>query len=603
MSESVAIISKTNIDNAKATFIAKTINLSTNCEYLNKINGKKIFAVSYPNNTPLKGPRLYNDQDWTVLFAGDIIEYGSVPFADIIKNIANRNYSFFVRFNGIFSITAFHKQTKTIYGVSDRRSQKPFYYYHNNSMFCLSNVMSSFCRLPNIKIGFNEEWLWEFFYFNFPIGETTFLSGVKRVPPASVIKYCLFTNKIKIFEYAKLFVQKDKLLDGEEALEYAAEIFEKKIPKYYQGADDIACALTGGWDGRTMLAFAPEREKVTAYTYGSPGCSDLFSAAKIAKKIKQKHVQILLDESFLTNLPLKLFETVYLSSGLQNIARATLLHVYEQLTQFGKKFPLTVSGISLGTQFRGHAATPFLISDQMAHLYKHGKQDTRPSFWSALFDTNYELFINYIKTKLKNLQELFGDYQSSNHHLTYNLYAISTSYFCGELNISAPFTTVRVPSWDQDIIDLSYSVKQSTLTFSQFSDHARGDKEEMVLQAYLLSRFAPYLTKIPIRNVRPVSVFKKNHSYKALKFFTGGINKAFHPAKRASLENWSQWLNETHSSFIDQIIFSKDAEIRNYIKDSFIAEIKSKQNTYYIAKLMTAEIILKLINNRWQKFW
>ena len=84
---------------------------------------------------------------------------------------------------------------------------------------------------------FNIEWLWEYLFFNFPIGQTTFLEKVKRMPPACVLEIDVESGDFLFSEYVTKFRKKEHLLKGGEALEYAYNVFRDRI---YQ---DILLAL------------------------------------------------------------------------------------------------------------------------------------------------------------------------------------------------------------------------------------------------------------------------------------------------------------------------------------------------------------------------
>jgi hypothetical protein len=53
------------------------------------------------------------------------------------------------------------------------------------------------------------------------------------------------------------------------------------------------------------------------------------------------------------------------------------------------------------------------------------------------------------------------------------LYVTHPELFGGELKIAENFTTVRVPSWDAHILDLAFSIKESsTFLFGIYSTPA-----------------------------------------------------------------------------------------------------------------------------------
>jgi asparagine synthetase B (glutamine-hydrolysing) len=595
-------------NNINVDYLLNTINQLNLCNtHIIDINGNGVMGVSSLQNTPLKRDKYFEDNKWVVVFAGDIIDQEKVPFIDIIALLEQKKFNEFKKFNGIFSIIAYNKESTKLFIISDRLSLNPIFYLMDKEGFYFSTELSTFCRFDK-KFKFNERWLWEYLFFNFPITDATFLEEVKRMPAASILEYEMKSGKYSIFEYEKKFKKKEDLINGIEALELASKIFSNRVPKYFEGVNDIACALTGGWDGRTLLALAPDPNIVTAYTYGVPECEDLRGGRRTAKLANIKHKEIYFDDEFLENLPHYMLETVFLSSGLEKINRATLLYAYQKLTEQGTKYPLIISGISFDMQFRGHACSPFLVSFAVANLFKGGKREINKEQWSSVFKTDYSLFEEHILQKIEYLENNFGNLKSTAHHLSFILYEISSKYFCGEIKISNNYTTLRVPSWDSKIIDLSYSIKQSTLSFSEFSEHIRGGKEEVVLQSYLLNKLSPRFAKIPVQLERPDINFKGGTFYYIYRIYRFVMDKILmdilHPkTKNVPLEDWNNWLNKTHKDFIDNLIFSKDSEIGKYIKTEFLEKLQNDREIFYIGKLATIEIILRLKKNNWEKFW
>jgi len=434
-------------------------------------------AASFHENNPLKGNRYFEDKEWIAVLAGDLIRI-SVPWKMIMEILDSGKYEKLKNFNGYFSILALNREKGELFIVSDRRAQLQTFYLigerDKKIRICVSTELSTFCRLP-VEMTFNIEWLWEYLFFNYPIGQTTFLKNVKAMPPASILQVNIDSGRHWFSKYADRLRKKEHLLEGKESLDYAYDIFRNSIPKHFIGGETIACALTDGWDGRTNLSFCPNINGVVAYTYGTPGCSDLVEASKTVKALNIEHREILFDKTFEEKLPALIFDTVFLSSGMERITRATLLYAYSVLTEYGKSFPLVMSGISFDMQFRGHAHTPALISSGMAKIFSTGINDIDEGYWQKLMGAYYEPFRTHISKQIENLEKDYGKLSESAAHLSYMLYELSPKYFGSELAIAKHFTTLRVPAWDNDIIDLSYSIRNSTISFSQFlADYKRG---------------------------------------------------------------------------------------------------------------------------------
>jgi len=554
------------------------------------------FAVSFHKNAPLKGTKYFEDKEWIAVFAGDLIEK-SLIWKLILETLEYRNYKMLKNLNGYFSIAALNKRENKLFVISDRRSQLPVFYLIDNMNICISTELSTFCRLP-IEMSFNIEWLWEYLFFNFPVGQTTFLENVKRMPPASVLEIDIESGEYLFHEYATKFRKKEHLLEGKKTLEYAYDVFRNRMPKYFAGANDIACALTGGWDGRTNLSFCPNINSVVAYTYGVPGCHDLVEASKTAQALNIKHRKILFDKNFEKELPSLVFDAVYLSSGLERIRRSSLLYVYKHLTDCGKEFPLVISGISLDMQFRSHTDNPALISHDMARIFSTGEKDINENFWRERMGNYYEPFKRHILKQIDNLEKDYGKLSEQESHLSYRLYEVSPKYFAGELAIAKHFTTLRIPAWDNDIIDLSYSIRNSALSFSQFlAHHKRESMEGMILQAYLISKNGGALREIPVYGVPPKTFSKGKSIYHLARIKNLGPKKIVNTFLRRSyspLEDWNKWLGGILKDTIGQLIFTENSRIKNYITPEYMNLLQNRLSDPFTSKLVTAEIILRL---------
>ncbi|MEO8398574.1 MAG: hypothetical protein ABI550_02035, partial [Ignavibacteriaceae bacterium] len=479
-------------------------------------------------------------------------------------------------------------------------AQYHVYYYLGKDFAIISSELSSFCRLLGTT-EFNEKWLYEYIYFNFPLGKDTFLKNINILSHASILTYNIKSKKKNIKKYADVFQKREPLLNGSEALNYAKDIFADRIPIYFEGSEKIACAITGGWDGRTNVALSPDKTKITTYTYGGKNCADLVLARLASKDANVKHLEMFFDNNVINDLPAQMLETVYLTSGAQGILRSTLLKVYKKLSEF----PLVIVGNHYDGLFRGNVGGVSLVSKGVANVMKNGMNAIETESFKGVFNNNFEDFVDVIKSKFNYVESEFGDLQSTEAQINYGNYIMSSRYFGGEYKIAELFTTLRVPAWDSHLIDLAFSIEQSTLTFSEYKINKRGARETMLLQAYLISQFAPELLKTPIKLTNPNVVLKGNLDFKTYSYYRKIINKFKNSFYRnhKTLENWNSWLNVTHKNFVDNLIFSKNSLIQEYFTEKYLNNLKIERDYRIIGKLLTTEIILKLINNKWQRFW
>ncbi len=600
-----AIVSKGKIPENLDPVIS-SINLSGRFGVENLRNRHFAFGSASLKNSPLKGDRLYENKTWIIAFGGDVVDYRAVPHERIIDILESGDFSGFKKFNGYFSVTAFHKEQKKLHIVSDRTSQYPIYYYIHDDGAWISSEIATFCRLDH-NLKFNEAWMWEYLYFNFPVEDTSIIRGVKRMLPASILTYDLESGLYALDQYAGIFKEADSLIRGQDALDQGLEVFRERFPKYFEGADEIACALTNGWDARIVLALAPQKETVTAYTYGPPNCRDIIGARKTARLLGQKHIEIPLDSTFVDNLPNLAKETVYLTSGSEKVLRSSMMFVYGALTEQGTRFPLTMSGIAISGILRGHMMSPMIISNDMTPLMEGGSSYMNEATWSQAFNNTFPEFKEHIFGRLETLRGRFGDFRDTAFHLSYLVYCLSPKHFNGEIKMASNYTTVRVPGWDPALQALVFNSERSALSYSARQKHRREGRQEVVLQSYILSKLTPQFRKIPVQNTRPDIVLKGSAPYLAYRIFNGSKNRLLNlidPKRATALrDGWDRWVNHANADFFEGLIFSKDARVREYFQEPFLTDLKASRNLQNIGKLATLEIILRLVGNGWKRYW
>ena len=562
-----------------------------------------ILACNKFNNSPLI-QNVYSNDVWEIVVAGDLIDYNIIPYQLIIDAVEKKSFEKIKNLSGVFAIIVYNKILKEFYIFSDRIGFYPIYSYSVRSNFIISSELSLFCRLLT-DIKFNRNWLYQYMYYGFAVNEATFLEDVNRVPAASILIYNLISNKIQIIEYAEIFHKKKSLLKGIDAYEFSKNIFKERIIKYFGNGNEIACALTSGWDGRTNLALAPQNKNITAYTYGMIDCDDMTIANLVAKRTNTNHLKIPFNTEVADNIPNLMLETIFKSQGLERVLRAYLKHVYKILS----KFPLIISGVGYDALFRGHLGIASQYSPFVGNTFRTGKIDLGSNYFSKMFNCNSDGFNSEIKKCYLGLQNKFGDFQSTETHLLFATYVSGTRYFLGEWKIADSYSNFRAPAYDSKIIDLAYSIEGSTLSFSQLSKHKRLSRSEMILQSYIMNSISPEFANIPIDTIgftKPNIVLKGDYLFNAYKLYRRILNKSKHIStfsKSVAPEDWNNWLNVKHKKFIDDLIFSNDSYIKKYFNEDFLHSYEITRERSIIGKLLTLEIILRLIINGWQKFW
>ena len=548
---------------------------------------------------------VFEEFKYAAFFSGDIIGYKKIPWQEILNIIEKENYKQFLNYEGNFTIAVLDKINKIIYIVSDLRAQYPLHYLVKEKYFVFSTALSTFCRIVSPP-EFNQEWLYEVLYFNHPISETSFLKNVHRMLPASILKYDLNSYKLSIVEYGKLFERQDAQSKGMDAMCFGLRVFNERIPKYFRDDVKLAVGLTAGLDSRTVLSFAYNytRKNLITFTYGTESCYDIKEASKVATQLNLPHIKITFDRVFFEELPRLLYETVYSSNGLEKITRASLLFVYKNLTNKGTRFPLIVTGVSGDHLFRDHIRgtgnVPAMISEDMMRVFSKGDIKIDLPLYNDAFKENFNKFNEHISKVLISLERKYGKLNNAESYMKYLIYETTKNHFAGEAAVANNFSLFRTPYWDSEIIKLAFSMEYGTLNLSE-SLPGKDYYRERIFQVFLLSK-NPAFKKILLQDIPLEAYLSTNKSSlyfyrlinKGAKYLKNNITKT----NSIGCENWSFWLKTTLYNEISELL-NKNSSISNYLDSRFLENVRNIPNVHLISKVATAEIILRLIKNRW----
>ena len=555
-----------------------------------------------------KGSLLNNFENdrLVVCIYGEPIDTEKLTLENLELCISKSNYNLISEMKGCFTIGIFDKKYKTIYLISDKTSQQPIYFYHDEDGFVFSTELSTFCRLDR-SLKFNINWLYEMIFFNYPIGSTTFIQNVKRMPPACVLIYSYESNKTLLKRYSEPFKRRKTLIKGKEALEHSYYVFKKRVPKYFKNTEKVVIPLTGGFDSRTVLSILNQyiAENMETYTYGIQNCYDLIEASYLTKNINIKNNEIILNQEFLQKLPQLIYDTVLLSGGLEKICRSTLTYVYKILTDNGKNRKRIISGVSGDHLFRDHingsGNVPALISFDMMKLFQKGEFCIDKIFFKKVFGDKYKDFENHIREVIVDLNYRYGDLTKPESYLSFLVYETGPKYFAGESAIANQYATFVSPYWDSEIINLSYEVEYSTLGFSEKLKN-KDKYRECLMQAYIIERNNK-LKRVAIKGGLPIKAFTSDNKlvYNLYRFLRRGPKKVMSIIKKEPkilMENWELWLNNIIDNEIKRLL-SSSSLVNEYIDTGFIFKLQENQKIHWINKIATAEIIMKLINSKW----
>jgi asparagine synthase (glutamine-hydrolysing) len=158
----------------------------------------------------------------------------------------------------------------------------------------------------------------------------TLFAGMALLPAASCWTFSSGTLKGKrtYFDHAEW--EDQPRLDEADYAQRLSETFARIVPKYLRGDQRIGMSLTGGIDGRMIMACADvSAGEMPCYTFGGPyrECQDVLLARRVALSCRQPHEVITVGDDFIRQFTGLAAESIYLSDGAMDVTGSVELYV------------------------------------------------------------------------------------------------------------------------------------------------------------------------------------------------------------------------------------------------------------------------------------
>lgn len=198
--------------------------------------------------------------------------------------------------------------------------------------------------------------------------------GIALMPPASRLLFAAGTS-VRRDRYFDLsgWEQQERLPEAA-YYEQLEATFSRIVPKYFRGRQKVAMSLTGGLDGRMIMASSGRGPgTVPCYTFGGSyrDCTDVTYARRIARSCGQAHQVITVDGGFLPQFAQLAAASVYISDGAMDVTGAVELYVNREARRIA---PVRLTGnygseiLRSNVAFRAHPFDATLFDPQIRQL-------------------------------------------------------------------------------------------------------------------------------------------------------------------------------------------------------------------------------------------
>ncbi|RLA40063.1 MAG: hypothetical protein DRR42_26445, partial [Gammaproteobacteria bacterium] len=501
-------------------------------------------ATSYPAEAPSGHKRFYQDDNFVGMFAGDVVNAELLDWRDIGRNLGDdaKLPAVLRALKGSFVLVIHDLNKQVLWVATDAFGFQALYFHVKENALSISTSLGSILQASDSCNKWADSWIYQYLFFNYPVGEESLVENVQRVPAGTLGKFDVKTGRLSWTQYVEHVSSSQKIFTGQSAIEQAYTAFDSTVPGWFDTDGRVVFGLSGGLDSRAVLASLPKSilSRIETFTYGIPGSTEVTEACYIASELGLQHNEILLDDEFIQQLPRLMLDTVFLSDAQQVVNRSNLVYVYGALGEGGKPCSAIVTGVSGDHLFRDHISgwgnVPYLISADMASMFRNGRKRIDRKFYAGMFGARLEHFEAQIEDSLDTLTESYGEFTDPEAYYRYLMYVAGPNYFGGQAAIANSYSTFRTPYWDRVLIQLGMDVDLGTVGFSR--GLSKKDKyREAALQASVVAR-NPSFSNIPYLNL-PIDVFARGDQLRfQLHRVSRKIKSIVFNKKRILEENW-----------------------------------------------------------------
>ena len=279
-------------------------------------------------------------------------ELGQTAGSWLVHLYEEEGDQFFEKLNGVFSGLLVDKRRNRAFLFNDRYGLARIYFCETKDATYFASEAKALLRiLPELR-AFDEEGVAQFLNYGCTLEWRTLFRGVQLLPGGSLWSFesgnC---HKRKYFSPEMWESQPTLTAEAFEA-EFE-ETFKRILPRYFESSSKIGISLTGGLDGRMIMACLPHTaDEPVCYTFSGENGQTLddLLAARVAKACDLEHRLLRIGPDFFSDFASQVDRTVNTTDGCFGALGAHEIYLNAQARQLA---PVRLTGVFGGEILRG----------------------------------------------------------------------------------------------------------------------------------------------------------------------------------------------------------------------------------------------------------
>jgi asparagine synthase (glutamine-hydrolysing) len=272
---------------------------------------------------------LHNERELGPQFGVEAVDRAST----LAALYARDGEAFIARLEGEFCLAVLDDVRRRLIVATDPVGNYPLYWAQDSDGLVAASELGALLRARASTATLDIRAVADYLTIGSVFGDKTLASGVRMLPPGSMLTYGLANRSVSIATYSRLeSLFEPKVADHSAYLQDVEAAFAGAVARASTTTETLGLSLSGGLDSRGLLAMIPgEKSRVRTYTLGVQGCADQVIGEQLAAMSATQHRFFELDASYLRDfLPnmaamVSLTDGMYLSHGLTEMLAVRFL--------------------------------------------------------------------------------------------------------------------------------------------------------------------------------------------------------------------------------------------------------------------------------------
>jgi asparagine synthase (glutamine-hydrolysing) len=167
--------------------------------------------------------------------------------------------------NGMYGFALWDSERRRFLLVRDRLGVKPLYYAISNGTLIFASEMKSILRMPGFTVSIDPVALDAYLSLGYTPGPLSLVSGIRKLPPASVLK--VEAGALTISTYWKVPREIEQNPDIDALASSVRDSIERSVKSQMVSDVPIGAFLSGGIDSSAVVAFMARHTDTPVRTY------------------------------------------------------------------------------------------------------------------------------------------------------------------------------------------------------------------------------------------------------------------------------------------------------------------------------------------------